>query len=158
MQAAGQSLSLRQHLVASGSHIAEVVALSTNVTHIVPVNGLLQELGVRGGKPTRTYLDSQSTIFVATSDTAPKKSVWLARRTKVVTETVQMGEVEPIHIGEADMCADSFTKYVKLATYLRHMHYILNMPGDPPDCHEAGWVRMPLAKSKAKAKPKAWKA
>ena len=153
-----QSLSLRQHLVASGSHIAEVVALSTNVTHIMPVNGLLQELGVRGGKPTRTYLDSQSTIFVATSDTAPKKSVWLARRTKVVTETVQMGEVEPIHIGEADMCADSFTKYVKLATYLRHMHYILNMPGDPPDCHEAGWVRVPLAKSKAKAKPKAWKA
>ena len=34
------------------------------------------------------------------------------------------------------------------------MHYILNTPGDPPDCHDAGWVRVPTVKSKAKAKPK----
>ena len=116
----------------------------------MPVNGVLQEVGIRLGVPTRTYFDSASTVFVAKSDTAPKKSVWLARRNKVITECVQHGECEPIHIGEADMVADSFTKYVKRETWARHMHYVLNLPGDPPDCHGEGWVRMPTVKSKPK--------
>ena len=43
-----------------------------------------------------------------------------------------------IHIGEADMVADSNTKYVKLDVWLRHMHYILNLPGDPPRLSRGG--------------------
>ena len=147
-----QGISLRQHLESPGAHTSEIVAAGTNLNHIVPVNGVLQELGIRLGVPTRTYFDSASTVFVAKSDTAPKKSVWLARRNKVITECVQHGECEPIHIGEADMVADSFTKYVKRETWARHMHYLLNLPGDPPDCHAEGWVRMPYAKSKSKPK------
>ena len=81
-----------------------------------------------------------------------KKSVWLARRNKVITECVEHGECEPIHIGEADMVADSFTKYVKRETWARHMHYVLNLPGDPPDCHPEGWVRVPSVKNKSKPK------
>ena len=62
-----QPLSLRQHLESPNSHTSEMVAAGTNVTHILPVNGALQELGVRRGKPTRTYFDSASTVFVANS-------------------------------------------------------------------------------------------
>ena len=147
-----QPLMLRQHLASPSAHTSEIVAAGTNMNHVLPVNGVLQELHIRQGRPTRMYFDSQSTVYVASSDTAPKKSVWLARRNKVLTECVEHGEVEPIHIGEADMVADSFTKYVKRETWTRHMHYILNLPGD--DCHGADWVRVPTVKSKPKNKTK----
>jgi hypothetical protein len=149
-----QNLMLRQHLESPSAHTSEIVAAGTNMNHLIPVNGILQELHIRQGNPTRMYFDSQSTVYVATSDAAPKKSVWLTRRNKVLTESVEHGEAEPIHIGEADMVADSFTKYVKRETWARHMHYILNLPGDPPDCHGPDWVRVPTVKSKPKSKSK----
>ena len=147
-----QQLDLRQHLQAPCAHTSEVVAGGTNVHAIVPVNGALQELSIRQGRATTTYFDSSSTVFVATSDVAPKKSVWLARRIKVITETVEQGEIAPVHIGERDMAADSCTKYVKYEVWARHMHYILNFPGDAPDSHEVGWVRVPYSKNKNNAK------
>ena len=149
-----QQLALRMHLQSPCAHTSEIVAGGTNVHAIVPVNGMLQELGIRRGRPTTTNFDSASTVFVATSDAAPKKSVWLARRSKVITETVEHNEISPKHIGERDMVADSCTKYVKHEVWARHMHYILNLPGDPPDCHDVGWVRVPATKNKPKANGK----
>ena len=102
--------------------------------------------------PTPTYLDSASSVFVATSDVAPKKSVWLARRNKVVTEMVQHGEILPIHIDESEMVADSETKYIKHDKWLRHMHYRLNLPGDPEGCHPTGWIKVKPAKPGTKPK------
>ena len=136
-----QPLSLRQHLQSPEAHTSEIVSAGTNVNAIIPVNGLLQELHIRLGIPTPTYFDSKSTVFVASSDTAPKKSVWLTRRNKVITETVEHGEVRPVHIDESDMIADSFTKYVKFSVWSRHMHYLQNFPGDPPDCYPPGASR-----------------
>ena len=49
-----------------------------------------------------------------------------------------------MHIDEYDMVADSFTKYIKSSVWSRHMHYILNLPGDPPDCLPAGTPREKL--------------
>ena len=123
---------LRQHLKSPEAHTSELVAGGTNINQLIPVNGLLQEIGIRMGLPTHMYFDSKSTVFVASSDAAPKKSVWLTRRNKVITEAVEYGEMRPIHLCEADMVADSNTKYVKHITWSRHMHYILNLPGDPP--------------------------
>ena len=131
-----QNFCLRQHLQSPDAHTSELVATGSNVHAIVPVNGLLQEIGLRRGRPTTTYFDSISTVFVATSDAAPKKSAWLARRTKVVTEAVELEEIKPVHIKEYDMVADSCTKYIKRDTWARHMHYVLNLPGDPPNCNE----------------------
>ena len=148
-----QNLCLRQHLQSPCAHTSEIVAGGTNVHAIIPVNGVLQELHIRLGRASTTYFDSASTIFCATSDAAPKKSVWLGRRIKVITETVQHKEIAPEHIGERDMAADSCTKYVKHEVWARHMHYILNLPGDPPDCHEAGWVKVAPSKNKSKVKP-----
>ena len=90
-----QQLALRMHLQSPCAHTSEIVAGGTNVHAIVPVNGMLQELGIRRGRPTTTNFDSASTVFVATSDAAPKKSVWLARRSKVITETVEHNEISP---------------------------------------------------------------
>ena len=97
-----QNLCLRQHLKSPEAHTSELVAAGTNLNAIIPVNGFLQEIGVRLGKPTLTYFDSKSTVYVASSDTAPKKSVWLARRNKVVTEAVEAGECKPVHIVGSD--------------------------------------------------------
>ena len=93
---------------------------------IVPVNGLLQELHIRMGRATKVYFDSKSTVFCATSDAAPKKSVWLSRRLKVITETVEHGDITPEHIPESDMAADSNTKYVKNTVWARHIPHALH--------------------------------
>ena len=95
-----QGVSLRQHLESPCAHASEIVSVGTNVNFVIAVNGLLQELSIRRGKPTVFYFDCASTIFVASSDSAPKKSVWLTRRNKVITEAVEHGECEPIHIDE----------------------------------------------------------
>ena len=95
-----QNLALRMHLQSPDAHTSEIVAGGTNVHAIVPVNGLLQELHIRMGRATKVYFDSKSTVFCATSDAAPKKSVWLSRRIKVITETVQHGDIAPEHISQ----------------------------------------------------------
>jgi len=148
-----QNLALRMHLQSPDAHTSEIVAGGTNVHAIVPVNGLMQELHIRQGRATKVYFDSKSTVFCATSDAAPKKSVWLARRIKVITETVQHGDIAPEHISESDMIADSCTKYVKHNVWARHMHYILNLPGDAPDSHDGEWTEI-----KTKNKSKGYKA
>ena len=72
--------SQRQHLAAPDSHSSEVVAAGTNFSILVPVTGLLQELSIALGDPVPFYLDSLSTVYVATSDTSIRKSAWLIRR------------------------------------------------------------------------------
>jgi len=122
----------RQHLSAPGSHTVEVVGAGTNFSLLVPVNGVLQELHIRRGVPTPLYLDSSTTVFVATSDTAIRKSVWLIRRVAVLEDGVTHGEIEPIHISERDMAADPYTKYLTYGVWARHMHYVLNKMGPMP--------------------------
>ena len=87
---------------------------------------------------------------MASSDTAPEKSVWLSRRNKVVTEAAMHKKSQSININEFDMIADSCTKYDKHGTWVRHMHYILNLPGDPPDCYPAGHVKEAIVKARGK--------
>ena len=123
----------RQHLAAPGSHTVEVVGAGTNFSLLVPVSGVLQELRIRQGKPVPFYLDSTTTVFVSTSDTAIKKSVWLIQRVAVLEQDgVTHGEIQPIHISEKDMAADPMTKYLTHGVWSRHMHYILNKNGPLP--------------------------
>ena len=51
-------------------------------------------------------------VDVAKSDVTPKESVWLARRSKVITETVQHGETNAVHIVEHNMVAGSNTNCI----------------------------------------------
>ena len=96
------------------------------------MSGVLQEVRIRCGARVPFYLDSKTTVFVAKTDTAIKKSVWLIRRAAVLEDGVVHGEIEPYHISEKDMVADPFTKYLPLEVWRRHMHYVLNLPGDLP--------------------------
>ena len=107
-----QACTQRQQLQAPDVHTAEVVAAGNNLNLVIPQNGLLQELHIRLGKPTPFYLDSATTVFVASNDAAVKKSVWLVRRAIVLQDGVAFDEIAPIHISEQDMVADPFTKYL----------------------------------------------
>ena len=124
------AVSQRQHLRAPCAHTAEVVGAGTNFSLVVPVNGVLQELHIRQGVATPFYLDSSSTVYVATDDTAIKKSVWLIRRACVLEDGVTHDEIEPIHISERDMAADILTKYLVYAVWSRHVRYITNRDGE----------------------------
>ena len=125
----------RQHLASPCAHSMEVVAAGTNLHIIIPINGILQEWGVRCGDPTPFYLDSVTTTFVIASDAAAKRSVWTLRRVRCLQDGARLGEIEPIHIEESDMIADPFTKYLPYAPWARHRHYYLNLHGDPPNAH-----------------------
>ena len=88
--------------------------------------GVLQELSIQRGCAVPFYLDSLSTVFVCTSDTAIKKSAWLIRRVAVLAEGVAEGEIEPVHISEKIMLADPFTKYLVHAVWAAHMQQLRN--------------------------------
>ena len=126
------AISQNQHLSAPCSHTAETVAAGTNVNLLVPIAGLLQELSVLQGSLVPFYLDSDTTVKVAKSDTAIKKSVWLIRRAAVLEDCVVHGIIEVHHIPERDMAADPFTKYLPYNVWSRHMHYVLNLAGPLP--------------------------
>lgn len=136
-------LSQRQHHTAPESHTAEIVAAGVNVNQCIPVNGLLQELRIRLGRATPFYLDSKTSVFVSNSDAAVKKSVWLLRRVKVISEVTAAGEIVTIHIPEANMVADPFTKYLPYAVWSRHMRYALNT--NAPGAHGNGTVSWDVA-------------
>ena len=87
---------------------------------------MLQEAHIRQGVPIPFYLDSRTTVLVASDDAAAKKSVWLKRRIVVLQDAVDLGEIVPIHIPESNMVADIFTKYLKLVVWQRHIAYLLN--------------------------------
>ena len=61
-----------------------------------------------------------------------KKSVWLIRRVKVLLESVEYGEIVVLHIGDAYMVADVFTKYLKFEKWHRHVLYLNNAPIQGP--------------------------
>ena len=122
----------RQQLVAPDSHTAEVNAAGTGLHHIIPMRGLLQELRLQPLRPTPFYIDSVSTLFVATDAGAVKRSVWLRRRAKVLLEGVELGVIQPIKIHESNNCADDYTKGVSRETFYRHMRYTHNMPNSSP--------------------------
>ena len=126
----------RQHLKASSSHSVELVSAGTNLHFLYPINGLLQEWGARQGKPTPFWLDSLSSVYTIDSAMAVKKSIWLLRRIDCLIEAANDKEIQPLHLSEKDMVADPFTKYVKLYTWRRHMHYACNLEGDPPDAYD----------------------
>ena len=119
-------VSQRQQLASPCAHTSEIVAASTNLNLLIPVSGVLQEVHVRCGAKVPFYLDSKTTVFVAKSDTAIKKSVWLIRRAAVLEDGVVNGEIEPIHISEQDMAADPFTKYLPRDVWIRHMIFVMN--------------------------------
>ena len=102
-------VSQRQHLKAPCAHTVEVVGAGTNFSIMIPVQSVLQELHIGLGKAVPMYLDSLTTVYVATSDTAIKKSVWLIRRAAVLEDGVTHGMINPIHISEKDMVADPLT-------------------------------------------------
>ena len=108
------------------------MAAGTNVNLLVPIAGLLQEFSIQQGALVPFYLDSDTTVKVAKSDTAIKKSVWLIRRAAVLEDCVVHKLIEVMHIPERDMAADPFTKYLPYGVWVRHMHYVLNMPGPLP--------------------------
>ena len=96
-----------------------------------------RELHILCGACVPFYLDSDTTVKVAKSDTAIKKSVWLIRRAAVLEDCVVHGIIDVYHISERDMVADPFTKYLPYNVWIRQMHYALNLPGPLP-AHPSG--------------------
>ena len=126
------TVSSRQHLKSPDMHAFEVLAAGTIMHKIVPLRGLLTEWRIPQEHPTPLYIDSASTVFVAQSRGAVKKSAWIRRRAEVLQEAFDLGECDPIKIEEYNNIADPQTKYLIYKVWMRHLHYTHNLEGEPP--------------------------
>ena len=149
------TISSRQHLATSCMHSNELLAAGTIVHKIVPLRGLLTELRIPQEHPTPTYIDSASTVFVAQSRAAVKKSAWMRRRAEVLTQAYDLGEISPIKIEEYNNFADPQTKYLTFKVWTRHLHYTHNMSGEPPPPVDKPSKKGPSAAKVLSAKDKA---
>ena len=113
-------------------HKAEITAAATVMHRVVPARGVLQEARVPQVQPTPVWIDSASTIFVATNRSAPKKSTWVRRKTEELVECYEQGESDPQKIDECDNFSDPQTKYLVGKVWMRHLHYTHNLEGEPP--------------------------
>ena len=118
----------RQHQRTSCAHTSEVSAAVTAGNHGVPLRGLCGELRLLTAEPTPIYIDSSTTVFVASDKKAVKKSTWLLRKVDALHETVGTNgqEFYPNKIDESRNLADMFTKYLKLEVWRRHVMKLLN--------------------------------
>ena len=126
------TVSSRQHLASPDMHAYEVLAAGTIMHKIVPIRGLLTEWRISQEHPTPLYIDSASTVFVAQSRGAVKKSAWIRRRAEVLQEAFDMGECDPRKIEEYNNISDPQTKYLTYKVWMRHLHYTHNLEGEPP--------------------------
>ena len=126
------TVSTRQHLATPDMHANEVLAAGTIMHKVVPLRGFLTEARIPQEHGTPLYIDSASTVFVAQSRGAVKKSAWIRRRSEVLTEAFDMGECDPRKIEEFNNFSDPQTKYLVYRVWARHLHYTHNLPGDPP--------------------------
>ena len=122
----------RQHLATPDTHSTEVLAAGTIMHRLVPVRGVLQEARIPQELGTPIYLDSASTVFVASNRAAPKKSAWIRRRSEVLVESFELGEVDPLAIDDIDNFSDPYTKRLTFKRWFRHLHYTHNLIGDAP--------------------------
>ena len=116
-----------QQCKAGETHTTEVVAGGTALNRIITARGLLQEMHYPSDRPTPTFTDSATSIFVANDDGALKRALWLRRRVLVLRDGVDEGEFEPIKIPEEDNAADVYTKYLVFQKWKRHTDFINNM-------------------------------
>ena len=116
-----------QQCKAGETHTTEVVAGGTALTRIITARGLLQEMHYPQDRPTPTFTDSATSIFVANDDGAVKRALWLRRRVIVLRDGVDTGEFEPIKIPEEDNASDVYTKYLVFQKWKRHSDFINNM-------------------------------
>lgn len=110
-----------------------MAAAGTLHTCVIPINGVLQEVGIRQGRPCPFLLDSGSVVFAVTSDKSVRRSTWLLRRAAPLQEAEQSGQIQPLKVRERDQVADPYTKYLKLEAWARHFHIVCNAGGDPPN-------------------------
>ena len=114
----------RQHSVAPCAHSSELVACTSNLQRVIPINGVLQDVRIRRGKSTPFYMDSKTNVHVAESDAAIKRSGWTRRRALVLQDGVAQQEIKPLYVPEWANVADVFTKYLKYSVWARHMIYL----------------------------------
>ena len=72
------------------------------------------------------FFDSKTTVFVAGSDRAVKRSAWILRRVRVLQEATELGDIAPQFVAGTDMVAGAFTKYLSFTVWRRLMLYVLN--------------------------------
>ena len=117
----------RQHQKAAEAHTTEIVAGGTALHRVMFAREMCREWCIGAERPTPIMFDSQTTIFVANDETAIKRSIWIRRRSAILREGVDDGEIEPVKIDQSLNAADVLTKYLVFAIWKRHVWWMHNL-------------------------------
>ena len=119
--------SFNQHSAAVHAHDSEVFTASTACAQTVPLRGILTELEISQAVRTPIFIDSRSTLLVARSRAAVKKSMYLMRRILYMQEGVDDKEFDFFSCAGNDNHADSFTKPILQPTpFFKSRNYFMN--------------------------------
>ena len=124
------TISTRQHHASPDVNASEIHAACTVVAKVLPIRGLLHELGVLQLEPTPCWIDSQSTIFCVNDATSMRRSSWLLGKIEFVHEAQELDHIRALKIAAEDNTADGKTKCIDVKTYWRHMTYTHNVSVD----------------------------
>lgn len=125
--AAIDSVCQRQHNLAGESHSVEIVAGGTGYTRVLLCRGVMREWGYPCADATPFMFDSATTIFVAKDESAVKRSIWIRRRSRVLTEGTEMGDINPVKVDESLNAADMHTKYLAHPVWKKHVWHAHNL-------------------------------
>jgi transposase InsO family protein len=102
--------SKKQRTVAQSTCEAELYAEAAAINEVLWLRGLLEELGLTVGKPSRVYGDNQSTIAVSKNGVKSERTKHVDIKFNFVTETVESGVIQLDWVQSSEQQADIFTK------------------------------------------------
>ena len=124
--------------MAADSTVAELFAMVTGMTKCIILRRCLIELGYgyAAEGPWPHWSDSEGSINVCSNVSAPKRTLWVARRARLGQEIVEEGHCTPKHCDGVRNPCDSGTKRTATRTSVRDFGYLMGSDvtewDDPP--------------------------
>ena len=111
--------SKKQRTVATSTCEAELYAQAAGIQEVLWLQGLLGELGLNVGVPSRVYGDNQGTIALSKKGVKSERTKHVDVKYHFVTETVEAGTIGLKWVPSAEQQADIFTKALSAPVFLQ---------------------------------------
>ena len=130
--AAFQSISRRQHSVASDVAAAECFAASSCAADLINITGVLRfvSFGVLGDHPVPLWIDNEACVLVATDASSIKRLAYITRRVRLLQELQRLHIIKCLNVPGTANPADVLTKYIRKAAWRLYIARLYNVCAD----------------------------
>ena len=131
-------VSRRQHCIAMSTCEAELIALADCAIELLYIIGLLEFLGHTQAEPIEVFTDNKAAYDLCHRFTSAQNSRHIDRKLFKMRELRGNGLVTVSHIPTESNPADLFTKVLDKQPFEKHRKFVMNLPGDAGQKHDAG--------------------